>query len=199
MNLDKLPHWLQAIVASLGGPGLFLIGFLDSSVLSFPLINDLLLIHLSIQHPVRMPYYALMVTLGSVMGCILLHYLARKGGEVMFRKRAGARAVRIRAWINRNAFLTVLVAAILPPPAPFKLFVIAAGAFQVPLRTFTVALLIARGVRYFGEGFLAVRYGPAAGRYLIEHKLESMIAALGVVLSVYLLSRLLLHRPNVPE
>ena len=87
-----LPHWLQAIVASAGGLGLFLIAFLDSSVLTFPVINDLLLIDLSIRYPARMPYYAAMATLGSVAGCLLLYYLARKGGEAMFHKHAGPRA-----------------------------------------------------------------------------------------------------------
>ena len=87
-----MPHWLQAIVATTGGPGLFLIALLDSSVLSFPVINDLLMINLSIQHPSRMPYYAAMATLGSVAGCLFLYYLARKGGEAMFHKHAGRRA-----------------------------------------------------------------------------------------------------------
>src|ERR1017187_10067029 len=81
-----LPHWLQAIVASAGGLGLFLIAFLDSSILTFPVINDLLLINLSVRYPARMPYYAAMATLGSVVGCLLLYFLARKGGEAMFHK-----------------------------------------------------------------------------------------------------------------
>jgi len=73
-----LPAWLQAIVASAGGLGLFLIAFLDSSVLTFPVINDLLLIDLSVRYPARMQYYAAMATLGSVGGCLLLYYIARK-------------------------------------------------------------------------------------------------------------------------
>src|SRR5580693_2138212 len=97
-----LPHWLQAIVASTGGLGLFLIAFLDSSVLTFPIINDLLLINLSVRYPARMPYYALMATLGSVGGCLLLYCIARKGGEAMFHKQAGPRAEKIRIWIKKN-------------------------------------------------------------------------------------------------
>src|SRR5438045_550455 len=90
-----LPHWLQAAVAAGGGLGLFLIAFLDSSVLTFPVINDLLVIDLSIRFPARMPYYATMATLGSVGGCVMLYYIARKGGEAMFRKQAGPRADKI--------------------------------------------------------------------------------------------------------
>jgi membrane protein YqaA with SNARE-associated domain len=183
-----LPHWLQAIVATAGGLGLFLIAFLDSSVLTFPVINDLLLIDLSIRNPARMPYYAAMATLGSVGGCLLLYYLARKGGEAMFQKQAGPRAQQIRAWIERNGFLSILVTALLPPPTPFKVFVIAAGALEMPVRTFVLGLLAARAIRFFGEGFLAIRYGDQASQFLLTHKLEVAGIVLGVVFCLYLLS-----------
>src|ERR1700681_1453445 len=191
----RLPHWLQATVAATGGLGLFLIAFLDSSVLTFPVINDLLVINLSIRYPSRMPYYAAMATLGSVGGCLLLYYLARKGGEAMFHKHAGPRARHIHAWINRNGFLSILVTALLPPPTPFKIFVIAAGAFEMPVRTFVIGLLAARAIRFFGEGFLAVRYGDQAGQFLLTHKLEVAGIVLGVVLCLYLLS-LIAFRPQ---
>lgn len=184
-----LPHWLQAIVATAGGPGLFLIAFLDSSVLTFPVINDLLLIDLSIRNPARMPYYAAMATLGSVAGCLLLYYIARKGGEAMFHKHAGPRARHIHAWINRNGFISILVTALLPPPTPFKVFVVAAGALEMPMRTFVIGLLLARGFRFFGEGYLAVRFGDQAGPYLLTHKLEVTGITLGVVLGLYLITR----------
>jgi membrane protein YqaA with SNARE-associated domain len=185
-----LPHWLQGIVAATGGLGLFLIAFLDSSVLTFPVINDLLLIDLSIRYPARMPYYAMMATLGSVGGCVLLYYIARKGGEAMFHKHAGPRAQHIHAWINRNGFVSILVTALLPPPTPFKVFVIAAGALEMPMRTFVLGLLVARGIRFFGEGFLAVKYGDQASQFLITHKLEFAAIVLGVVLLLYLMTRL---------
>jgi membrane protein YqaA with SNARE-associated domain len=185
-----LPHWLQATVAAAGGLGLFLVAFLDSSVLTFPVINDLLLIDLSIRYPARMPYYALMATLGSVTGCLLLYYIARKGGEAMFRKQAGPQAEKIRAWIKRHGFISITVTALLPPPTPFKVFVIAAGALEMPVRTFVLGLLFARGVRFFGEGFLAVKYGDQASNFLLTHKFEVAGMALGVVLVLYLASRI---------
>lgn len=185
-----LPHWLQATIAATGGPGLFLIAFLDSSVLSFPVVNDLLLIDLSVRYPARMPYYAAMATLGSVAGCLLLYYLARKGGEAMFHKHAGPRARHIHAWINQNGFVSILLTALLPPPTPFKVFVIAAGALEMPVRTFVLGLIVARGFRFFGEGFLAVKYGHQATQFLFTHKLEVAGATLGVVLCLYLLSHI---------
>jgi membrane protein YqaA with SNARE-associated domain len=189
-----LPHWLQAIVASTGGLGLFLIAFLDSSVLTFPVINDLLLIDLSVRYPARMPYYAAMTTI-SVAGCLLLYYIARKGGEAMFHKHAGPRARHIHAWINRNGFVSILVTALLPPPTPFKVFVIAAGALEMPVRTFVLGLLAARAIRFFGEGFLAVRYGDQASQFLMTHKLEVAGITLGIVLVLYLATRLAFGRP----
>jgi membrane protein YqaA with SNARE-associated domain len=183
-----LPHWLQAVVVSAGGLGLFLIAFLDSSVLTFPVINDLLLIDLSIRNPARMPYYAAMATIGSVAGCLLVYYIARKGGEAMFQKQAGPRARTIRDWTKRNGFLSILVTALLPPPNPFKIFVIAAGAFEMPVQTFVLGLMAARAIRFFGEGFLAIRYGDQAGQFLVTHKLEVAGIVLGVVVCLYLLS-----------
>ena len=175
--------------------GIFLIAFLDSSVLTFPVINDLLVINLSTRYPGRMPYYAAMATLGSVGGCLLLYYIARKSGEAMFHKHAGPRARHIHAWINRNGFLSILVTALMPPPTPFKVFVIAAGALEMPVRTFVLGLLAARALRFFGEGLLAVRYGDRASRFLLTHKLEVTGIALLGVLALYLATRLAFGRP----
>lgn len=192
-----LPHWLQAIVAAAGGVGLFIIGFLDSSVLTFPIINDLLVIELSMQAPRRMPYYALMATLGSVLGCSFLYLLARTGGEALFRKQAGARAEKIQRWVHRNGFTSILLTALLPPPTPFKIFVLAAAAFKVPLRAFVVALLIARSLRYFLIGFLAVRYGAAVETYIVGHKLGVAAITLGVCAVVYVLLRFVFRAEKV--
>jgi len=185
----KLPQWLAKLTATYGGLGLFAIGFFDSSVLSFPFVNDLLLVRLSILAPARMPYYAVMATVGSLAGCVWLYYLAKKGGEAMFRRSAGRRAERVRGWVLRNKFLSVAVPAVLPPPLPFKPFVLAAGVFQVPVRTFVVALLVGRGLRYFLEGFLAVRFGARAERYFLENKLELTVIILATVLATYIVVR----------
>jgi len=187
-----------AFAAGLGAPGLLLISFLDSSVLSFPIINDFLLIELAIQHPARMPLYAFMASAGSVLGCVLLYYLARMGGEAYFHRKAGARAHAIRHWVERNGFGGMLVAALLPPPTPFKVFVFAAGVFEAPVFGFTSAITLARLFRYFGEGYLAVRYGANAMPYLAAHKLQVMVLAIGLVAVSYGLSRWILrHKPHL--
>ncbi|MGD1212771.1 MAG: VTT domain-containing protein [Candidatus Acidiferrales bacterium] len=190
-NPPKLPAWLQKSVAVLGGGGLFLVAFFDSSVLSFPFIPDALVIDLSIQRPARMPYYAAMAALGSLAGCIWLYLLAKKGGEAFFWRRAGGAAERAKQWVQSNAFLSVLIPGILPPPFPFKVFVLAAGVFQVPLRTFVLALLLGRGLRYFAEGILAVRYGDAALLFLMAHKIGFALSVLAALLLLYVAGRLL--------
>jgi membrane protein YqaA with SNARE-associated domain len=196
----SLNGWKQKIVAfasGLGAPGLFLISFLDSSVLSFPIINDLLLIQLSMQRPERMPLYALMAATGSVLGCVLLYFLARMGGEAYFHRKAGARAFAIRHWVERNGFGGMLIAALLPPPTPFKIFVFAAGAFEAPIVGFTSAITIARLFRYFGVGFLAVRYGNDAMPYLKAHWVFVTVLAGALIAVSYGLSRLVLrHKPH---
>ncbi|GAC1665613.1 MAG: hypothetical protein NVS9B4_21230 [Candidatus Acidiferrum sp.] len=191
-----LNRWKPKIIllaAALGAPGLFLISFLDSSVLTFPVINDLLLIDLSIRHPARMPLYASMVTVGSVAGCVAFYFIARKGGESFFHRKAGPRGAVIRHWVQRNGFGGMLAAASLPPPTPFKIFVFAAGVFEVPLFSFTSAVALARAVRYFGLGYLAVRFGADALPYLSRHKLQVAAAAVLLITISYLLSRLILR------
>lgn len=192
----KLGIWKTRIVAfagGLGAPGLFLISFLDSSILTFPVINDLLLIELSIQHRARMPLYALMAASGSTFGCLVLYYIARKGGEAFFHSKAGRHGGAVRHWIERNGFGGMLAAALLPPPTPFKIFVFAAGVFEMPVFSFTAAIGLARLVRYFGVGYLAVRYGSGALQYLAQHKIEVAIAAIILVAVSYGLSQLILR------
>jgi membrane protein YqaA with SNARE-associated domain len=192
--------WKEKVVAfagGLGAPGLFLISFLDSSVLTFPIINDLLLIELSIQHPARMPLYAFMAALGSVLGCVLLFFIAEKGGEALFHKHAGNRAQAIRHWVVQNGFWGMLIAALLPPPTPFKVFVVAAGVFEVRLVSFTSAISLARLIRYFGIGFLAIRYGHDALPFLKQHKWSVALVIIALAVASYVLSRLILrHRPH---
>jgi membrane protein YqaA with SNARE-associated domain len=189
MNLNHLRLWLAATLGAVGGLGLFLIAFLDSSVLPLPIINDVTVIALSARTPARMPYYALMATLGSVLGCLMLFFIAKKGGETYFGKYAGPRSDRIRSWVQNNEFLTVLVGALLPPPAPFKLVVIGAGAFNTSLRSFVIALTIARALRYFGLGYLAIRYGDQAQQFMEQHKLSMSLVMLGAVFFSYLIVR----------
>jgi membrane protein YqaA with SNARE-associated domain len=168
--MSRLVDWLQGFALALGGPGLFLIAFFDSSFLSFPEVVDVLVIWLTTQHKERMVYYALLSTLGSVAGCYTLYIVARKGGEAFLRRRFHERHIeRTMAIFQRYGLLGVLVPSLLPPPAPFKLFVFAAGVAKVRTFDFLLAVTIGRSVRYFGEGALALWYGDEAALFLSRH------------------------------
>jgi membrane protein YqaA with SNARE-associated domain len=197
-----LSGWKQKIVGfagSLGAPGLFMISFLDSSVLTFPVINDLLLIELSIQKPSRMILYATMAATGSILGCVLLYFLACRAGEAAFHQKAGKRGVKIRHWVEENGFVGMLIAALLPPPTPFKFFVLAAGVFRVPLWSFTTAIAVARAVRYFAVGYLAVKYGSQALPYLSTHKLPVAGVLVVLVAVSYGTSRFIMYEKKELE
>lgn len=177
-------RWL----GSFGGPGLFAVAFLDSSFLSLPEINDILVVSFVIQHKERLVYYVLMSTLGSIAGCFLVYLIGLKGGEAVLRKRFTAgRIERGTALFRRYGLLAILVPALLPPPAPFKIFVLLAGVAKVRLGTFTVAVAVGRGVRYFAEGLIAVWYGEMALEYLRRNAkpagliLAALVLAAGVL------------------
>ncbi len=195
MKQLKLPHWLAKLVAMLGGGGLFLVTFFDSSLLSFPLVADALVIEVSMQKPARMPYYCAMAALGSLAGSMWLYLLAKKGGEAIFQRRGGKGVLQAKQWVQKNAFLSVFLPAILPPPVPFKPFVLAEGVFQVPWRTFAFALLLGRALRYFIEGILAVRYGEAVLVYLTVHTARFALAVVVAVLIFYAARRLVFRNP----
>jgi len=168
--MKRVLEWVQGFALSLGGPGLFLIAFLDSSFLSFPEVVDLLILWLTIQHPPRMLYYATLATTGSVAGCLSLFLVARKGGDAFLRKRLHERHLeRATAVVRKYGLLSVLIPSLLPPPAPFKIFVLAVGVAQVRTLDFVLAVAIGRGTRYFGEGLLALWYGERAAAFLRNH------------------------------
>jgi len=168
--MQRVVDWVQGFALALGGPGLFLIAFLDSSFLSFPEVVDLLIIWLTTRHPDRMLYYALLSTIGSAAGCFVLFSVARKGGEAFLRKRLHERHVdRAMAVVQKHGLLSVLVPSLLPPPAPFKMFVLAAGVARVRPIDFLWAVTLGRGIRYFGEGALALWYGEQAATFMRDN------------------------------
>jgi membrane protein YqaA with SNARE-associated domain len=186
--LQAISSAVQAWASGLGGLGLFLLAALDSSFLSFPQVNDLLIIYLSTKYPARMPYYAGMTTAGSLVGCYLLYAVAWRGGEAFLRRRfSSARVNRGLALYQRHGLLAVIVPSLLPPPVPFKLFVLLAGAARVSPLKFGIAIVIGRGIRYFGQGYLAVLYGERAAAMVQDHGTIVGISLAGVAMALGLI------------
>ncbi len=182
--------WIQAFATAIGGPGLFIIAFLDSSFLSFPLVADQLVVSTVLDHPERMVFYALMATAGSVAGCLSIYFVARKGGDALIRRRVHARLIdRATGLMQRHGVWALAVPAILPPPAPFKVFVLLAGASEMPVLRFSLAIGGARALRYLALGILTVLYGRQALDFLTTHgRMLAYTFACGILLPIVLVS-----------
>ena len=181
--LKQIVETIKPFALSLGGPGLAIVAFLDSSFLSLPEVSDVLIVILVVEHPSRWLYYGLMTTIGSVLGCFALYSLARKGGEAFLRKWFSESHVQrgLRVF-QKYGLLAIVVPSLLPPPTPFKIFVLLAGVARVRRTTFLLAATIGRGIRYIGEAWLAYQYGDHAMDY-IQNNLPTVMmwVAIGVV------------------
>ncbi len=214
--MAKLVTWIQVVLLPAVGPfGLFLVAFLDSSVLSLPEANDLLVVAGAAARPGWAWLYALLATTGSVAGCFVLWHFGRKGGEALIARRFGpARLERTRAAYRRWNVLALAVPALLPPPMPFKVFVFAAGAFGMSWRRFALTTFVARGLRYGFWALLGSAWGPGAldalrrvdawfGRHgnglLLALGLASIVAALAVYLRRRLVRPTTQPGPSEPE
>ena len=169
-------HWFEAYAAHLGhvlgrygGGGLFLINVLDSSILAFPLINDILLMHMASRHPNLGLLYAIYCTLGSLAGSLAIYGLGRGGSRLLRRNPEMREAGRARRWLRRNDVVTVLVASVLPPPTPFKVVPVVAGALRMKVPRLAAALIVGRGLRFLIEAWIGIRYGREAESYLRTH------------------------------
>lgn len=163
-------QFLYSLALGLGGPGLFLLALVDSSFLSVPEGNDILIVVLSTgQSWETMSYYVAMTIMGSIAGCCILFAVGRRGGAFMQSRFSQPNLRRVEGIYRRWGLWAVLVPAILPPPMPFKIFVFSAGAFGLSFRRFLLAVFVGRSIRYFSWGILAVLYGEAAKRFLEEN------------------------------
>jgi len=195
--------WLQVVARRLGyfivhvpvyiaGPAMIVIGALDSSLLSLPEINDYLVVARCYKHPETAFFFPLFPALGSVLGCLLLYTIFQRGGlAVLHRRFRLDRVQRVERAYARFGIFALAIPALLPPPLPFKIFVATAGALQFPRRRFLLTILIARSLRYYTEGTLAVFYGERVLRFLRDNGLMivTIVGALCLAaLAIYLLS-----------
>src|SRR5437773_7700221 len=170
MNFEAISAWLRNTLLPYGGFGLMALAVCDSSFVSLPEVNDVLLMTFSINEPDAMVKFALLTTLGSVIGCALLYAVGRKGGEAFLRRSfADERVAKVQSWYRRHGVLAVIVPSLLPPPTPFKIFVLSAGTFGISWPKFLTAVIIGRAIRYFSEGILALMYGPAAIQFVQDN------------------------------
>jgi membrane protein YqaA with SNARE-associated domain len=189
------PHPLLAIsvwqqLRRMGGPGLVVLGIADNSVIPLTGSMDVLTIWLAARHREPWPYYALMATIGAVIGGYITYALARKGGkEAMERKLSKKRAAQFSKAFARWGFAAVAIPALMPPPFPFVPFLLAAGAMQYSPKKFLGALTLGRGVRYTIAAALGYHYGRHILRFFSKYYKPSMailigFAVVGAILSL---------------
>ena len=162
--LAAVARWLEHHVIGLpiyfAAPAMIVIGALDSSLLSLPEINDYLVVGRCFRDHSAVFYFPLFAAIGSVIGCNLLYSIIRRGGQAVLRKRFNVDSIkRVEQAYERFGFFAIAIPAIMPPPLPFKIFVATAGALEYPRWKFLLTVMIARGLRYYVEGILAVYYG----------------------------------------
>ena len=160
---------LSEYLITFGAFGLFAVALLDSTFVPLPSSADALMILLSTTYPSWMVLYALMATAGSAIGCWILYLISRRAGARALNKFSEAKQRRVKHWIEKYDAMAVLVATLLPPPFPFKLFVVTAGVFRFSLMRFMLAIIAGRAFRFLLEGYFAVRYGAAAKEILAKY------------------------------
>lgn len=186
--LSSIGHLLERYVIGLpiyyAAPAMIAIGALDSSLLSLPEINDYLVVGRCFKQPSAAFYFPLFAALGSVIGCLALYTIMRRGGQALLRRRFKRENIeRVERAYARYGFLAIAIPALLPPPMPFKIFVATAGTLEYPRWKFLVTVMIARSFRYYVEGILAVYYGRRVLSFLRDDGLVilSVVAAAAVL------------------
>jgi membrane protein YqaA with SNARE-associated domain len=187
--LKSLSLKLGHVLALYGGVGLFAMSFLDSSFVPLPGVNDLSLIVLASQHPARAPFYALMSTVGSLLGCYVIYGIARGAEKLAEGRSPSTKGNSARRWLERNDFVAMLVMCLLPPPAPLKISVISAGALRMNALHFGIALLLGRSLRFAAEAWLGARYGAQGEAYLKKNLGWASLVTILIVIGLTLLSR----------
>jgi membrane protein YqaA with SNARE-associated domain len=181
--MDELLAAVQPYIDQFGGVGMLLIAALDTSFVSMPNVNDLLLMWQTIKRPDAWWYYALMTSIGSMLGSLVIYELGRRGGEAFLLKRFRPHHVmRVRSVFERYGLWAMAVVAFLPPPTPYKIFVLLAGVGGLGPVPFALSVLAGRFVRYGAEGWLARVYGDRATAWLTVHAGDLALAVLGVCL-----------------
>jgi membrane protein YqaA with SNARE-associated domain len=191
--LSKTFNRLSELLITFGPFGLFVVALLDSSFVPLPSSADALMLLLTTAKPRWMLFYALVATAGSAAGCLILYYVSRRAGQRALRRFSEKKQKRVKDWIDRYDVISVLVASLLPPPFPFKLFVVSAGVFRFSVTRFLIAIIVGRGFRFLLEGYFAIRYGAQAKSVLARYY-PWIGLGLAILVIVVFLTRGLLKR-----
>ncbi len=181
--LQRYTAFLWGVLKPLGAWGVFSIAGIDASFLGLPL--DPVVATYVYSNPHRLLLYVIMASAGSAVGSMVLYFIGYKGGEVLLEKRIPkAKFEKIRSSFDRHEFWALMFPAMMPPPFPFKLFVLAAAAFEMRFERFLLAIFAGRFVRFMILAVLTVKFGPQAMNIARRVFLHHMPLVVGVVLAV---------------
>jgi len=182
---NRYTAWVWMVLKPLGSWGVFAIGFIDSAFFGLPL-DPVVAGYVYANHALA-PLYVVMASAGSAVGSVIIYVIGRKGGELLIEKRVGkARLERLRDRFERQEFFALMVPSMLPPPTPFKLFLLAAGAFKMYLRDFLLAIFLGRVIRFTILAVLTIRFGPqvvGAMAMMVERHTFTVAVVLGLALA----------------
>jgi membrane protein YqaA with SNARE-associated domain len=187
---------LSEYLITYGAFGLFMLALLDSTFVPLPSSADALMLLLSTTNPSWMLLYAFMATAGSALGCLILYLISRRAGARALNRFSEKKQAKVKNWIERYDMFAVLAATLMPPPFPFKVFVVSAGVFRFSLVRFMLAIIVGRGFRFLLEGYVAVRYGAQA-KEIIAKYYPWIALGLVVAIVVFVLLRQKFKRPEV--
>ena len=182
--LSRYTAFLWALLKPLGAWGVLVVAAIDGAFLGLPV--DAVVAGYIYQNPARFLLYALMASVGSTLGSIVIYVIGYKGGEELLRKRIPpARFERIHNAFDKHPFWSLMLPAILPPPIPFKVFALAAAVSEMGFGRFLLAIFSGRMVRFLILGVLTIKFGPdvvhLVGTVFQQHYyliLEAIIAGL---------------------
>ncbi|MCC6585715.1 MAG: TVP38/TMEM64 family protein [Bryobacterales bacterium] len=185
--MSSVAAWLK----TLGPAGVFLLAVLDSAGIPLPTGVDLMLILTAITNPRLGWQSAALAIFGSAIGCMILFFIARKGGRVYLERHAHSpRAMRFRRWFDRYGLLTVFIPVLVPIPLPVKVFVLSAGALGVRPRSFLLTVLAGRIPRYLGLAYLGMELGENSLPWLKAHTLHLTTIAVALFVGLYIAIRI---------
>jgi membrane protein YqaA with SNARE-associated domain len=190
--LARYTAWIWGLLKVLGIWGVFVIAFADSALLGMPV--DAIVATYVYQDRKRLLLYVVMASLGSALGSIPLYLIGYLGGETVLRKRISEqRFLKIHRSFERHEFWALMFPGMLPPPTPFKLFVLGAAAFEMRFTHFLIAIFSGRFVRFLVLSLLTLWFGPQivqlAGALFKEHFYSVVLAILIAGLSFWFLRR----------
>ena len=199
--LTKYTAWIFRVLAPLGPWGVFAIAAVDGSLFGMPV--DAVVAGYVYYHRSSFLFYVLMASAGSAVGSLVVYAIGYFGGEAVLRKRIPEeRFNKIHASFEEHEFWALMFPAMLPPPTPFKLFVLAASAFEMRLSHFLAAIFAGRCVRFFVLAVVTIKFGPQfvqfAGDLLRQHS-RWVLLGIAVVAAALLLVWMKKRRTADPE